>query len=128
MATHRLIEASLTNTVFPLFGDGLQKRDFTFVGDVVEANLLAAITDVPAGSVYNVAGGCSISMLDLIDLVASQTGKAVRLSREPFMHGDAAMTGGDISKAQQDLGWRPSTDIEQGVKLQVAWHLASRRG
>lgn len=126
MATHRLIEATLTDTDFPLLGDGRQERDFTFVEDVVEANLLAATADVPGGSVYNVAGGSSISMFALIDLVASQAGKRVRVSRQPPMHGDAAKTGGDISKAQQDLGWRPNTELEQGVKLQIAWHLASR--
>jgi len=126
MATHGLIEAALTDTDFLLLGDGRQERDFTFVEDVVEANLCAATADVAPGSVYNVAGGCSISMLALIDLVSGLTGQEIRVTRQPYVQGDAARTGADISKAQRDLDWRPNTELDQGVKLQVAWHLAYR--
>ena len=69
MATHRLFEAALDGTAFPLFGTGDQLRDFTYVGDVVRANLLAGGADVQPGLVANVAGGGECSMHELIAMV-----------------------------------------------------------
>ncbi len=69
MATHRLIESALHGTPFRLLGDGLQERDFTFVDDVVEANILAATKSVEPGAVLNIGGGSWVSMLDLIDRI-----------------------------------------------------------
>ena len=76
MALHRAIDAALRGTPFPLFGDGSQRRDFTFVDDIVSANLLAAEADVPAGTVVNVAGG---AVARLRDEELGQSGLVVEL-------------------------------------------------
>ena len=122
MAIHRLIEAGLSGTAFPLYGDGSQVRDFTFVDDVVSANVLAAEADVAAGTVMNVCAGGSTRMTDLIDAVGRAVGEPVRLDHLPEQPGDVQRTGGDGSRAAALLGWRPSCRLEDGIERQVDWH------
>jgi nucleoside-diphosphate-sugar epimerase len=125
MATNRLIAAARFGTPFPMFGDGSQIRDFTFVDDVVAANLDAVEADVAAGSVFNVAGGDSCTLAELIDLVGREVGSPVPLDRRPAQPGDVFRTGGDITAAIEGLGWRPTVSVAEGVKAQVAWALAN---
>lgn len=127
MAVHRLVESALDGTLFPLFGDGRQVRDFTYVDDVVDATYRAAVTeDVPAGLVANVAGGDATTMMELIGLVESVTGRLVHLDRLPPAPGDVDRTGGTIDVATDALGWRPSVRLAEGVARQAEWHVAAR--
>jgi nucleoside-diphosphate-sugar epimerase len=127
MAMHRLIEAALGGEPFPLYGDGTQVRDFTFVGDVVEANVLAATQDLAPGTVLNVAGGTDASMLDVIRTVGELTGREVPLRHEPFAKGDVTRTGGSRDRAARLLGWEPTVGLEEGLARQVAWHRTRER-
>ena len=122
MGIHRMIEAALKGTTFSVFGDGSQIRDFTYVGDVVEANVLAATADVPSGTVINVAGGGSIAVGALIDLVGDVVGSAVPIEWGPAQAGDVQRTGGSIDLAKRLINWEPRVDIRGGVTEQVAWH------
>lgn len=122
MAIHRLIEAGRAGTPFPLYGDGGHVRDFTFVGDVVRANLLASSSAVAPGSVLNVAGGGSVEMRDLIAQVGELLGSPVRVDRLPAQPGDVLQTGGDITAASGTLDWKPETTLSDGLARQVAWH------
>lgn len=127
MATHRLVEAALTGEPFPLYGDGSHVRDFTFVGDVVAANLAAAeAPNAAPGTVVNVAGGGSIAMRDLIAIVEDEAGAPVHLDRRPEQPGDVRRTGGSVDAAREVLGWEPTVDVREGVRRQVAWHRARR--
>ncbi len=76
MATHRLIESALTGSEFVMFGDGSQIRDFTYVGDVVEANLAAATTPDAVGRVFNIGGGSAATMHDVVAAVTESVGSA----------------------------------------------------
>lgn len=127
MATHRLIEAGLSGRSFPLYGDGSHIRDFTYVGDVVRANLLAAEAEVAPGSVLNIAGGSSIAMRGLMALVEEVLGRPLQIDAQPEQPGDVHRTGGDISAARAALGWSPVVPLEDGIKAQVAWHEQRRR-
>ena len=124
MALHRLIEHGLAGTAFPLYGDGGQLREFTYVGDVVRATLAAATADVAPGSVINVAGGSETRLTDLIDLVGETIGAPVVLERRPPAPGDVARTGGATERARALLGWTPEVPLAEGVAAQVAWHEA----
>ena len=126
MATHRLVEAALDGEPFPLFGDGSAVRDFTFVDDVVEANVAAASADVEPGTVVNVAGGGQTSMADLIELVADAADRDVVIRQEPAQPGDVRRTGGSIDRARRLLGWEPLVDVDTGVRRQVEWHRGRR--
>ena len=122
MAFHRLIESALYGSVFPLYGDGLQVRDFTFVGDVVRANLLAATSGVAPGTVLNVAGGTQTSLNEVVELITELAGSAPNIKRMAAQAGDVTRTGGDTSRAEAQLGWHPEVTLRDGLAAQVAWH------
>lgn len=124
MATHRLCEAALRGGSFPLFGGGQQVRDFTYVGDVVRANLLAAGADVPAGLVANIAGGGATSMAELIERVERLSGRSITLERLGAERGDVERTSASTDIARTRLGWEPEVTLDEGLALQLEWHVA----
>ena len=126
MAIHKMIESTLDGRPFPLFGDGGQVRDFTFVEDVVSATIAAAGVDGARGQVLNVAGGGSVSMIDLLRLVGEKVGTDVSVDRQPAQAGDVRRTGGSIERARDVLGWVPLVDLAAGVARQVNWHRLRR--
>jgi nucleoside-diphosphate-sugar epimerase len=126
MAIHRLLAAALSGASFPLYGDGSAVRDFTYVDDVVSANLAAADHDCPPGTVVNIAGGSSITMSELLALAADVVGEAPTIDRQPSQPGDVARTGGTIDRARRLLDWKPATDLRRGLTAQTAWHRARR--
>lgn len=122
MAFHRMCRAVLDETPFPLYGDGSQIRDFTYVGDVVAATIAAATADVERTCIVNVAGGSSTSMKEVFDLVGQLAGRALLIDQRPPQPGDVRRTGGDTSRAQALLGWTPRVPLEEGLAAQLAWH------
>ncbi|HTZ09641.1 MAG TPA: NAD-dependent epimerase/dehydratase family protein [Acidimicrobiales bacterium] len=121
MAMRRLADAAVSGTPFRLFGDGGQIRDFTFVADVVAANLAAAGADVAPGTVVNIAGGSNAVMRDVIDLVGELAGTPVLLEQGGKKAGDVERTGGAVDRARDLLGWEPRVGLRQGLAAQVAW-------
>lgn len=128
MATHRLFEAALGGPVFSLFGTGEQRRDFTYVGDVVAANLAAAEAETEPGSVFNVAGGGDHSMLELIDLVGEIVGTPIPIDHRDPERGDVGRTGATTDLARSVLRWEPTTRLRAGLERQHEWHLERRAG
>lgn len=126
MATHRLFEAALNGTPFPLFGTGEQLRDFTYVGDVVRANLLAGEADVEPGLVVNIAGGGQCSMHTLIAEVEEVSGRTIQIDRLDPERGDVGRTGALTDRARQQLGWQPQVALREGLEYQYEWHLSRR--
>ena len=122
MAMHRLLAAALSGASFPLYGDGSAVRDFTYVDDVVAANLAAADHDCEPGTVVNIAGGSSVTMTELLALAADVVGQAPAIDRQPNQPGDVARTGGTIDRARTKLAWKPFTGLRAGLTAQVAWH------
>jgi nucleoside-diphosphate-sugar epimerase len=126
MACHRLIEAALGGPAFSLYGDGSAIRDFTYVGDIAAANLAAADADCAPGTVLNVAGGSSITMRELMDLVGEVAGREPDIAHHASQPGDVARTGGRVDRARGLLGWAPTTSLREGLTAQVAWHRSRR--
>jgi nucleoside-diphosphate-sugar epimerase len=126
MAMHRLVEAALDGAMFPMFGDGRQIRDFTFVGDIVDANIRAAQVPLEPATVINVAGGSSVELLQVISIVGELCGSPVRLDVMDPQAGDVRRTGGSTERARQLLGWSPEVPLREGLRQQVAWHRARR--
>ena len=120
MAFHRFVRAALADEPIRVFGSGEQVRDFTFVDDVVTANLLAADGDVPAGSVFNVSGGGSISVNEVLDVLADIAGHPLRVERVETVAGDVGRTGGCADSIGAALGWQPTVDVPTGLRAQ--WH------
>lgn len=125
MLTHRLIEAAETGTPISIFGSGDQVRDFTFVDDVARANIAATTADVPPGSVYNIAGGSSVSVNQMISAVEAATGKAVERSVRTRALGDVDRTGGDTTAARNDLDWEPTVRLTDGLDAHVSHYRQS---
>jgi nucleoside-diphosphate-sugar epimerase len=126
MLMHRLFEDALDHRPVPIFGAGDQAREFTFVSDVVAANLCAVEADVPAGSVVNVAGGSTTTVAAVIEMVGDLLGVEVPVERLPAQAGDVERTGGSIERARALLGWEPHVDLRTGLAAQLAWHRARR--
>ena len=104
-----------------MFGDGSQVRDFTFVGDVVRANLAAADRDIAPGTVVNVAGGGATTLQEVVDTVERCTGRPVSIDRRPAEPGDVVRTGGSVVRARDLLAWEPLVSVTDGVARQVEW-------
>jgi UDP-glucuronate 4-epimerase len=127
MAFHRFLRAILQEEELTLFGDGSQSRDFTFIDDVTEANLLAARHGEPGG-VYNISGGSRVTVGDVIRMMERITGKTARVVRGLRQSGDPHDTGGDSSHAREQLGFRPRVGLEEGLKLMTGWMERLLRG
>lgn len=123
MAFNKLIQSGRNGDSFPLHGDGSQIRDFTFVGDVVEANKLAAFVDVSPGSVFNIGGGSPVSMSETITMLEEIMDARIKIKFTPLGPGNPMVTTADCTTASAILGWKPKTDIYSGLKAQVAWQL-----
>jgi UDP-glucuronate 4-epimerase len=121
MAIHRLINSALTGVPFPLFGDGTQIRDFTYVGDVVAANIAASYSDLPPGEVYNVCGGNSVNVLELISYVEEFANALVPIDHKNQQAGDVQRTGGSSERTASAIGWTPKISIRDGIAEQVRW-------
>jgi UDP-glucose 4-epimerase len=121
MAFNKLIEAGRKKEIFPLHGDGSQIRDFTFVGDVVEANKLAAFADLSESSIFNIGGGSPISMNETIVMLEEIMSLKIRTNFTPLGPGNPMVTTADCNMANANLGWKPQTDIYTGLIAQVAW-------
>jgi UDP-glucose 4-epimerase len=102
-------------------GDGKQSRDFTYIDDVVRANLAAARApaDVCSGKAYNVAGGASYSLLDLLDILGDILGIEPHPVFQGPRAGDVRHTRADISAAAADLGYAPQVDFAEGLARTV---------
>ena len=119
MAIQRLVTAAYTGATFPMFGDGRQIRDFTYVGDVARANALAALADLDAGEVLNVCSETPTSLADVIAEVERVTGRQLRFDRFDVALGDVHRTGGSADRIREVLGWKPTTQLADGIAEQA---------
>jgi UDP-glucose 4-epimerase len=106
-----------------IFGDGEQSRDFTYVSNVVHANLLAARHPVPLqGDVFNIAAGERTSLNGLVALLSKITGEKRQAEHQAERTGDVRHSLADIRKAQEILNYRPSVTLQQGLVHTLAWY------
>ena len=110
------LQAMLEGRSPHVHGDGQQSRDFTFVEDAVQANLLAAEAPGVSGKVYNIACGRRTSLLELITLMNRLLGTDILPSYRDPRPGDVRHSQADITRAQAELGYQPRTDIERGLR------------
>lgn len=121
MAFTRFAMAAIKRQPLTIFGTGDQVRDFTFVDDVVEANLLAATGEVTPGTVFNVAGGSRTSINAVLSIFEDLAGYPLMIKRLDAVAGDVSNTGGETSLIRSVLGWAPSVDLNEGISRQYRW-------
>jgi len=126
MALHRFIAAVAAGRPVTVYGDGGQVRDFTYVSDAAAATLAAVEADVPAASVFNVAGGSPTTVNHLLRLVSEHVGRPLLTRQVPVQAGDVQVTHGATNRARRGLGWQPEVSLDDGVKLQVVHQLGGR--
>ncbi|MBI2358771.1 MAG: SDR family oxidoreductase [Deltaproteobacteria bacterium] len=119
----RFIHRVLSGVPLEVHGDGLQSRDFTYVDNVVEANLLAAKVPQASGGVFNVGQGKAYRLMDLIDLLRRILGCELSWVHTPARSGDIRSTLADVSRAHRIMGFRPVTSFAEGVAKTVE-HIA----
>jgi len=120
MGLRLFAEAALTGRPITLLGDGTQRRDFTYVCDIVAAT--AAAADAPtSGLAINVGGGSDVSILDVLDLLRSFTGAELIIDEQPFARGDVRVTVADLSRARSLLGFEAQVPFDAGFEREVAW-------
>ena len=120
MAFTPMLEALANGGTFRLFGDGSASRSWTYVAEAV-AGTVAAMERGRAGEIYNVGGGEEASMSEVIAAAERIAGRRLRLERRAVAAGDVRRTRADVSKAQRELGWAPTTSLEDGLRAQWEW-------
>src|SRR6266853_4351072 len=111
-----------------IFGDGEQSRDFTFIDNAVQANLLAceAPASQAAGQVFNIATGRRVTLNEMFSALEKLTGYSGTPEYGPERGGDIKHSLADISKAEKHLGYKPKVNFEQGLGLTVDWYRQQR--
>lgn len=124
MAFTRFARAAAQGGEITVYGSGEQVRDFTYVDDVVEANVLAATCDVAPGTVLNVAGGSHTSVNEVLQILEELAGSKLSVKRGNAVAGDVHRTSGDTAAIRSVLGWRPTVSLRDGIARQFGWAAA----
>ncbi len=128
LAIHKFVALLEADQPLPIFGDGSSGRDYTYVDDIV-AGLLAALEFDPATpssgtpfEIFNLGNSRPVTLNELVAVLERVTGRTARREYRPTQVGDVPLTWADISKAEQWLGYRPATSLEEGLRRFVAWY------
>jgi UDP-glucose 4-epimerase len=121
MGFHRFLKAILRDEEILIYGDGTQTRDFTFVADAVEANVLALSRGGHPGEAFNIGGGSRVSVLDVLAIMGEVTGRAPRVRHAPPTPGDVRHTGAATEAARERIGYRPMVPLREGIERLHAW-------
>ena len=127
MAFNHFCRAALRGEALHVFGDGGQTRDFTYVLDIVQAARAAATTPDAVGGVYNVGGGCRVSVNDALSLVAGYADRPLDVRYEEVVCGDVRDTGADTTRARNDLGYAPAYTFADGLLAEFEWMVGQER-
>ncbi len=109
----------------PMFGDGRTRRDYTFVDDVVDG-VVRAVDRCDGLHVYNLGNSSPVELREMIEAIGEALGQTPRVERLPEQPGDVRQTFADVSLAEAELGYRPSTPFREGLARYVAWRRARR--
>lgn len=119
----KFINAALKNEEVTIYGDGKQTRDFTYIDNVVEANILAMENKrIVMGETINIACGDSISLLDLVKGIEKVLAKKMKIHFKPARPGEVRNSRADISKARKLLGFRPKVKFKDGLNRTIEWY------
>jgi nucleoside-diphosphate-sugar epimerase len=120
MAFHKFYKAMTEDKEITVFGDGKQTRDFTYIDDIIEANL-ASLEKAKTGEVYNIGGGHQEKLEDVFPMMEKISQKKIKIRKAERQKGDVPHTFALIEKAQNDLNYSPQTPLLDGLKEEWIW-------
>ncbi len=120
LAIHKFARLIEQGKPIPVYGDGSMMRDFTYIDDIIDG-IIAAIDKCSGFNIYNLGESRPISVNDLIARIEKALGKKALKEHLPLQPGDVERTYADVTKASKYLGYRPSTDIDTGLREFVKW-------
>jgi nucleoside-diphosphate-sugar epimerase len=121
MGFHRFWAAIERGEPVVVYGDGEQTRDFTYISDAVEANVLAWRTPCEPGMAFNIGGGARVSIRGVLGMMERLGGRPVRITHAPAPPGDVRHTGADTTKARERLGHAPRVTLDEGLDRMRTW-------
>jgi len=122
----KFIENSVLKKPLEIHWDGKQSRDFTYVSNVVDANIIAALSDKSNGKIYNVACGMTVSLLEIVKLLEKYLGYKLEKKFMPKRAGDVRKTYADISLIKRELNYKPKVGFEEGFFKTLEWFKNNR--
>lgn len=118
LAIHIFLHRALRNEPLTIYGDGTKSRDFTYIQDIVQANIKAM--DKGTGE-FNIGGGYNITVLQLAEKIIAVARSTSKITYENAVKGDADHTSANITKAAKELGWVPKTTLDEGLEIYKKW-------
>jgi UDP-glucuronate 4-epimerase len=120
MAIHKFARLIERGEPIPVFGDGESARDYTYISDAVDGTLGALYRSQGFG-VYNIGESRVVKLSELVALLEKALGREAVVDRQPDQPGDVPLTSADVTRSAEDLGYRPSVSMEQGLETFVSW-------
>lgn len=120
MAFHKFLRRAYDGTEISIYGDGRQSRDFTYVKDAVNANVLAMNCEANTGA-YNIGGGGIITVREALEVIENVTGCELRVNYTERQKGDVRHTSADTTRARETLGFEPTADFAEALGAEARW-------
>lgn len=121
MAIHKFMRLLDERQPIPMFGDGLTGRDYTYIDDIVDG-VLRALDRIDGYRIYNLGGDEVVLLHQLIDALGEALGVTPTVTRLPMQPGDVLMTNADVTRARDELGYAPSTNLTDGLRKMWTWY------
>ena len=121
MAIHKFVRMASAGESLPFYGDGTTARDYTYIDDIVQG-VVAAIDHCEGYEIYNLGESQTTTLSELVESVGSALGVEVVLDRQPMQPGDVPESFAHINKSTEMLGFRPTTDISDGIPKFIKWY------
>ncbi len=121
MAIHKFVRRIMEGQEVALFGDGSSQRDYTFIADIING-VAAALERCDGFHTYNLGNSKTVPLLHLIEVIQQACGRRAKIVWQPDQPGDVPLTYAEVSLAGAELGYRPTTNIEEGIARFVDWY------
>ncbi len=122
LAIHKFTKLIEKGKPIPVFGDGMYKRDFTYITEIIDGIISSIKYDKTNFEIFNLGESHTTSVVDLVKLLENALGKKAAIDWQPVQAGDVPLTYADVSKAEKFLGYKPKTKPEDGIKKFVEWY------
>jgi UDP-glucuronate 4-epimerase len=125
LAIHKFARLITEGRAIPLFGDGLTRRDYTYIDDIISGVVAALGYEASDFEIINLGESATVELRRLVELLEHALGQRARINQQPAQPGDVPITYANIDKARRLLGYHPQTQIEAGIEKFVAWFKAA---